>query len=316
MMIKLINQRIKPDGNYPRVSKFFVGLHASFRYNMYIRYLMLAYFDMVFISGVILFDLDEDVLTFRSIIALFVLTLTFFLPWLVVFFLCIKFEKPKEERTSFSTVLLLVDRENRSRIFLPCYYFLRRLVSALLIVLGANQNMCPAYMQFIVLIVMSVILLFYMSYSEPYVTRLLNVYIVIMEFIYFMLAMAIFTFTDATGDIDWKLSAATACFALIIFFVFYNFMVAAYFCLKGRVALKANTLKVKEERKLSIERREQDVIARQEKRKRKEHRDWLKIENERKAKLIEKRDEMRRQGCSEEEINAKLPMEPVPKTGF
>ena len=99
-------------------------------------------------------------------------------------------------------------------------------------------------MQFIVLIVMSVILLFYMSFSEPYVTRLLNVYIVIMEFIYFMLAMAIFTFTDATGDIEWKVSAATACFALIIVFVSYNFMVAAYFCLKGRVALKANTLKV------------------------------------------------------------------------
>ena len=58
------------------------------------------------------------------------------------------------------------------------------------------------------------------------------------------------------------------------------------------------------------------MIARQEKRKRKEHRDWLKIENERKVKLIEKREEMRRQGCSEEDINAKLPMEPVPKTGF
>lgn len=138
MIIKLIHQSIKPDGNYPRVSKFFAGLHASFRFNIYIRYLMLAYFDMVFISGVILFDLKEDVLTIRSIVALFVLTLTFFLPWLVVFFLCIKFNKPKEERTSFSTVLLLVDRENRSRIFLPCYYFLRRLISALLIVLGAN----------------------------------------------------------------------------------------------------------------------------------------------------------------------------------
>ena len=91
---------------------------------------------------------------------------------------------------------------------------------------------------------MSVILLFYLSFSEPYVTRLLNVYIVIMEFIYFMLAVAIFNFTDATGDIDWKLTAATVCFALILLFVFYNFMVAAYFCLKGRVALKAHTLKV------------------------------------------------------------------------
>ena len=99
-------------------------------------------------------------------------------------------------------------------------------------------------MQFIVLIVMSTILLFYLSFSEPYVTRLLNIYIVIMEFIYFLLAMAIFTFTDATGDIEWKVTAATICFCLILVFVFYNLMVAVYFCLKGRVALKAITLKV------------------------------------------------------------------------
>ena len=128
--------------------------------------------------------------------------------------------------------------------------------------------------------------------------------------------MAIFTFTDATGDIEWKVTAATICFCLILVFVFYNLMVAIYFCLKGRVALKAITLKVQEERKLSLERKEQDVVARQEKRKRKEHRDWLKIENERKAKLIAKREEMRKNGCPEEDINAKLPMEPVPKTGF
>ena len=40
--------------------------------------------------------------------------------------------------------------------------------------------------------------------------------------------------------------------------------------------------------------KKQSAVARVEKRKRKEHRDWLKIENERKAKLIEKRDEMRK----------------------
>ena len=92
MFVKLIKSRVSPDGNYPRVHKYLAGIHEQFRFNVYIRYLMLAYFDMVFIAGTVLFDLHEEVLTGRSILALFVLTLTVFLPFIVVFFLCVKFD--------------------------------------------------------------------------------------------------------------------------------------------------------------------------------------------------------------------------------
>ena len=108
--------------------------------------------------------------------------------------------------------------------------------------------MAPTYIQFIVLIVMSTILLFYLSYSEPYVTRLINVYVILMEFIYFLLTVAIFLFTDATGEINLKLLAANSCFFLLIFFIFYNLMVAVYFWCKGRVALKANSQQAIENR--------------------------------------------------------------------
>ena len=60
---------------------------------------MMAYLDMVFIAGIIIADTEEDVLSFSSIIALLLLTFTVFLPWLVLFYLCAKFDKLKDKQS-------------------------------------------------------------------------------------------------------------------------------------------------------------------------------------------------------------------------
>ena len=74
-------------------------LYGQFRYNIYIRFMMMAYLDMVFIAGIIIADTEEDVLSFSSIIALLLLTFTVFLPWLVLFYLCAKFDKLKDKQS-------------------------------------------------------------------------------------------------------------------------------------------------------------------------------------------------------------------------
>ena len=85
---------------------------------------------------------------------------------------------------------------------------------------------------------MSAIQLFYLAKEEPYVLRRLNYYAFSMELIYFLLGMAIFTFTDATDDIDLKRVVAIACIVLLCFFFFANLVVSCYFANKGRAALR------------------------------------------------------------------------------
>ena len=105
----------------------------------------MAYFDLVFISGIVLFD-SEDAISLQSIIAMLILAVTVLMPWFVLFYLCAKFDKLKlkEGKQNFNTLLLKVDKEDRWRIFLPCFYFFRRFVTSLTLVLAASDN-APAY---------------------------------------------------------------------------------------------------------------------------------------------------------------------------
>ena len=63
----------------------------QFRYNVYIRYIMMAYMDLVLIAGLVLFDPDEETLSFKGILAILVLVFTFFIPLCVLCYLCTKF---------------------------------------------------------------------------------------------------------------------------------------------------------------------------------------------------------------------------------
>lgn len=52
----------------------------------------MAYMDLVLIAGIVIFDSSEDVLSFKGIMALLVITFTFFIPLAVLGYLCSKFD--------------------------------------------------------------------------------------------------------------------------------------------------------------------------------------------------------------------------------
>ena len=172
-------------------------------------------------------------------LALLVLAVAVCVPFLVLIYLCAKFEnlKNKMEKSNFNTLLLKVDKEDRWRIFLPCFYFLRRFATAIMLVLG-SQDKSPAYLQFAMVIMMSAILMFYLAKEEPYVQRKLNYYVFSMELIYFLLGMSIFSFTDATADIGLKTAVAIVCIVLLCLFFFSNIVTSCLFACKGRAALR------------------------------------------------------------------------------
>ena len=240
----------KPDGSCPNLYKKLVDLHGQYRWNIYIRFLMMAYIDLVIIAGVVLFDSDDDVLSFPGIIALLVISFTFFMPLLVLFYLCSKFDQlqNKESKQSFNTLLLKVDKEDRWRIFLPCFYFFRRFMTAVVLVLGSSGK-APAYAQFAVIIMLSAILMFYLAKEEPYVTRRMNIYVFCMEFFYFMLGMFVFAFTDATAELALKNFAAIGCLTFLCLFILANFLMSFYFATEGRASLRAADIRHKEWRR-------------------------------------------------------------------
>ena len=106
----------------------------------------MAYIDLVLIAGIVLFESSEDVLSLWGIVALLVITFTIFIPLSVLFYLCSKFNQlqDKEQKQNFNTLLLKVDKEDRWRIFLPCFFFFRRFMTAIILVLGATGK-APAY---------------------------------------------------------------------------------------------------------------------------------------------------------------------------
>lgn len=269
IVVKLFLKQVRVETS-PRLHKWASRLSGQFRYNIYIRFLMLAYFDLVFIAGVILFDSSEEVLSMKSILSLLVLSFTVFLPWLVLFYLFAKFDnlQTREGKQKLNSLLLKVDKGSRWRIFLPCFYFFRRFVTALILVMGAT-GATPAYLQFAIIVLLSAIQLFYLAKEEPYVLRRVNTYVFAMELIYFVLAICIFTFTDATGNVDIKIVFAHVCLVLLCLFMFSNFMMSVYFTYQGRDFLKEKDKARKQFRKDEIIRRSDENQHRKDKRQRK-----------------------------------------------
>ena len=230
----------------------------------------MAYMDMVLIAGLVFFDPSEEKLSFRGMVALLVIILMFFIPLCILFYLCSKFDqlKEKESKRNFNTLLLKINKEDRWRIFLPCFFFIRRFMTAFMIVLGAT-DMAPAYAQFSVVIMLSAILMFYLAKEEPYITRRMNIYVLSMEFTYFMLGMMAFAFTDATDDLNTKRAAAIASIVFLCLFVCANFLMSFYFACQGRTALREQDLYWKEKRRRQVSKRESEKDRRKNKRQRK-----------------------------------------------
>ena len=137
-----------------------------------------------------------------------------------------------------------------------------------------------------------------------------------MELIYFMLGMAIFTFTDASDDVDLKMSMTYVCLALLCLFFILNIIMSIYFICQGRENLRAKDLEAKQYRHKKLEKTFNEKAKRKEKHKRKKQRELDKAENDRKAELETKREKMKELGYTDDEINTKLPLEPVQETGF
>lgn len=98
-----------------------VKMRRDFRYNVYIRFLMVSYFDLVFVASLTLFKrgVSSQILSPMVLFSLIIMLGLLLAPWIVLVYLCAKFKTltSKVGKKSFNTLLLKVDKESRLRIF-------------------------------------------------------------------------------------------------------------------------------------------------------------------------------------------------------
>ena len=173
----------------------------------------------------------------------------------------------KQHKQNFNSLLLKVDKSGRQRIAMPAYFFFRRFMTAVVLVLTRN-----AVLQYLFVIIGSFAYLMFLTSQEPFLKRSTNAYVAFLEFIYFALAFISFLLTDATSDINTK--KFVTWFSVVILFVFIltNIIVVINVVRKGRDKLKEASKKEKAKRQNRRDRRKIEHASKEERKRLKEER--------------------------------------------
>jgi hypothetical protein len=227
----------------PKESKFgkWIGHQlGQFKFNVYIRYYMLCYFDLTFFSIMKIVDGNDStqmrkVATMASFV---IVALSLVLPLVFIFIICKrqKVMKFKEMKKSFNTLVLKIDKQSKWRLIVPCYFFFRRFLTAGL--LSMNIDNTFIFLQYVFILMTSHAYVLYLVSIKPYQCTLLNNYVLANETFYSALIIAIFIFSDATPELNIKFVAAIVLISSIFLLIFANFLMIIVLTCKGRDKLK------------------------------------------------------------------------------
>jgi len=230
---------------------------SQFKFNAYIRFYMLAYFDFTFFSIMKILDGNNSTVT-RKVATFF--SYAFFVTSIIIplFFLALLLRRfgvleEKEGRSRFNTLIAKIDKGSKWRVFQPILFFLRRAATAGLLCLPINNQYI--FLQYIFILVTSHIYILYLVATKPYQTPVFNAYMLANETFYSALIILIFIFSDATPQLNIKVIAGAALVTSIFLLVFANILFIGYILWKGRENLK---LAVKDAKAKRIEEEEKE----------------------------------------------------------
>jgi hypothetical protein len=143
---------------------------SQFKFNAYIRFFMLAYFDFSFFSILKIMEGDtssptRQVATFFSY-AFFVMSIV--VPVFLLSIILRKFPvfKEKAGKEKFNTLMLKIDKASKWRVVQPMFFFGRRIVTAGLLCLPIDNQYI--FLQYIFVLVTSHIYILYLVATKPY----------------------------------------------------------------------------------------------------------------------------------------------------
>jgi hypothetical protein len=251
-----------------RFEEFVTAKLKQFKFNAYIRFYMLAYFDFTFFSIMKILEGKNDTVM-RKVATFF--SYAFFVTSVVipVFFLALILRKfgvltSKEGKERFNTLILKIDKLSKWRVVQPMLFFGRRIVTAGLLCLPINNQYI--FLQYIFVLVTSHIYILYLVATKPYETPVFNAYMLANETFYSALVILIFIFSDATPQLNIKVIAGACLVAAIFLLVFANIVFIGYTVVKGKDRLKIAIQQAKKER---IEEEEKERLEEEERKEKK-----------------------------------------------
>jgi len=247
----------------PRDSKSGIAIGETlkqFRFNVYLRFYMLSYFDLTFFAVMkyIEGDTSTSLRKAAEVVSYIIMTLSAVVPLFIMTVVCRRFEvmKIKQAKESFNTVVLKIDKQSRWRLVVPGYFFFRRLLTACLLSMPIDNTFI--FLQYVFILMSSHAYVLYLVAVKPYQSPLLNNYVLANETFYSALIIAIFIFSDATPELHIKIGAAIVLMTSIFLLIFANFLMIVVMFIKGRD-------KIKEEIKQSkLKRAEKELMEEEE----------------------------------------------------
>jgi len=183
-----------------RFGNFISSRLSQFRFNAYLRFFMLTYFDFTFFSVMKIQDKNNSS-SIRKVALFF--SYIFFVVSIVapVFFVALilkRFElfKNKEAKKNYNSLVLKIDKNNKWRVIHVAFFFGRRLITAILLTLPITSQFI--FLQYVFILVTSHAYILYMVATKPFQTPVMNSYILANETFYSALIILIFIFSDAT----------------------------------------------------------------------------------------------------------------------
>ena len=201
---------------------------------------MLVYFDISFFA--IMKLVEGDVSTYNKNVA-FIASYAFFtlnivVPVFLISLVCKRFEvmKIKQAKANFNTVILKIDKQSRCRLLVPAFFFIRRMLTALLLSMPTNNTFI--FLQYVFVLMSSHAYVLYLVSVKPYQTPLMNNFVLANETFYSALIIAIFIFSDATPELYIKFAAGVVLISSTFLLLFANFLMVVIMLFKGRDKLK------------------------------------------------------------------------------
>jgi hypothetical protein len=224
-------------------SKFGKRIHdmlGQYKFNAYIRYYMLWYFDLTFFSVMKLVEGNDSTPSRKmaTIASYVIFTISIVMPVFLMTIVCKRFEvlKLKAAKASFNTLMLKIDKQSRWRLIQPGYFFFRRLLTACLLAMPIDNTFI--FLQYVFILMSSHAYVLYLVSIKPYQSPLFNNYVLSNETFYSALIIAIFIFSDATPELNIKFGAGVVLMSSIFLLIFSNFLMLVIMMFKGRDKLK------------------------------------------------------------------------------
>jgi len=245
-----------------RINAWVKAKMTQFKFNVYIRFYMLIYFDATFFSVMKIIEGNNSTAARKLALLLsYVLFLvSIVLPLFLITLILRRFEilKIKAAKQSFNTLLLKIDKASKWRVMNPAYFFGRRLLTAMLLTLPIDNTFI--FLQYVFILMSSHAYILYMVACKPFQTPGINSYVLANETFYSALIIAIFIFSDATPELNIKFGAGVALMTSLILLVLSNIIQNVIYMVQGKDKLKKaiKESKLKRAEKEALERAEEE----------------------------------------------------------